>query len=572
MKRFSFFMAVMIILALLAACGQTAPELSEPSPAIEPVTEPAPYAEDPSMAHLTPNPVETSMPIYGSTLITGYWIPRSFDSHQKVAYGPTATLPVFNQLVMFDINYKETVPETIIGDLAESWEISDDGLSITFHLRQGVKWHDGVPFTANDVIYSMDKMNDVNRSAISDWFPAYESTEKLDDYTVMVHLKYPSAGFILALAQGESQIQALHLAGTDAQSADFMVGTGPFILTEFLTQVQLKFKRNPEYWKLDKYGNQLPYLNGMIYYHFAWKNTQEALVGRRMDMMGVMSGAGNIDTYEFILAGAPELLWQRRDRYTGSAIFLNLQKKILDDIRVRRAMGLLLEEENLIIGYAGDVMFGLPGAGILHPAYGLPEEEVAELMGWDKPYEERIAEAQQLMVEAGYPAGFEMDMMSAEAGSRGNTGATLIFAEALRKHLKIDASISSGLGTIEIEKRLEEGSYDTYTRTLEVPDPLQLTIYFGTEGYANHSRYSNPELDKILAELDHILDPDKRREAIWELERILLTDKAALPTGCFVPNFMPYYPYVKNLRWNYISYSNISRLEDVWIDESLRVK
>ncbi|MFH0941969.1 MAG: ABC transporter substrate-binding protein [Chloroflexota bacterium] len=570
MKKWSILVAVVTILAMLLGCGGKTPD-SNPITTSNNIITPTPTERTPSGAYLTPNPVETSMPVYGGTLIRGYWIPRTFDAHQKVAYGPTATLLVFNQLVMFDINYKETVPETIIGDLAESWETSADGTEITFKLRQGVKWHDGVPFTADDVIYSLDKMTDVNRSAISDWFPAYRSTEKIDDYTVKVHLKYASAGFMLALAQGESQIQALHLAGTDDQTTAFMVGTGPFILTEYLPQVHLKFKRNLDYFKKDKYGKQLPYLDGMTYAHFQWTRTTEMMVGRRLDILDTTTGAGRMDTYELLKTGAPELLWQRRDRYNGSIIIINMKNPPLNDIRVRRAMALLIKEDDLILAYAGDKMWGIPDSGILSPAWGLPKEEVIKLMGWDKPYEERVAEAQRLMAEAGYPGGFKMEALSAEAaGTR--TDATLVFVEALRKYLKIDTSVRAGMGTIEIENRLRENRYDTYTRTLDIMDPIQLTNFFGTGEFANYANYSNPELDKKLAELDYILDPDARREAIWAIERILLTDLPALPTGLFIPNFMPYYPHVKNIRWNNISYSNTNRLEDVWLDESLRVK
>ncbi|RJQ41040.1 MAG: ABC transporter substrate-binding protein [Dehalococcoidia bacterium] len=574
MKKWSIVIAVVMALALLLTACPAPPTSDNGTNGMPDITLPTDNTTKVvtlSGEHLTQNPVETQVPIYGGTLIRGYWIPRTFDSHQKASYGPTATLPVFNQLVMFDINYKEVVPETIIGDLAESWETRADGTEIIFHLRQGVKWHDGVPFSADDVIYSMDKMVDVTRSAISDWFPAYERTEKIDDNTVKIHLKYASAGFMLALAQGESQIQPLHLAGTDAQSAAFMVGTGPFMLTEYLTQVHLKFKRNPDYFRKDKYGNRLPYLDGMVYHHLGWTRTTEMMVGRRLDILDTTTGAGRMDTYNLIKDGAPEVLWQRRDRYNGSIIIINLNSKPLDDIRVRRAMGLLINEEDLIFGYAGSTMWGIPDSGILSPAWGLPKEEVIKLMGWDMPWDERVAEAQRLMAEACYPEGFKMNAMSAEAdGTR--TAATLVFVEALRKYLKIETDVSSGLGTIEIEKRLKDNRYDTYTRTLEVMDPVQLTNFFGTGEFANYANYSNPEIDKKLAELDRILDPDARREAIWEIERILLTDLPALPTGLFIPNFMPYYPWVKNLRWNDISYSNINRVEDVWLDESLRVK
>jgi peptide/nickel transport system substrate-binding protein len=560
-RKWSVLIAVVMTLALLLACGPAAPV--EPSLPADLHLEP----ETPSGAHLTPNPVEESMPIYGGTLITGYYIPRSFDGHQYAGYGPCAQLPVFNQLVMFDINYKECVPETIIGDLAESWEWSEDGKSITFKLRQGVKWHDGVPFTANDVIYSLDKMNDVNRSAISNRFPAYESTEKIDDYTVKVHLEYPSASFMTALAQGESQIQALHLAGTDHQIAEFMVGTGPFILEDFLTQVHIKYQRNPDYWKKDQYGNQLPYLDGMIYYHTLFIKGMDLLIARRLDLLGGMTGASRLDRYDKMSQGAPELLWQRRERYSGMQVFLNLNKEPLDDIRVRRAIGLVLDQKDMIIASRGDLRFGKLDTGLLHPSLGLPGEEVIKLMGWDKPYQERVAEAQQLMAEAGYPDGFELNMLTGESGD-----VSMTFADLLRKNLKIDADVNCNLGGIEVQKRIAENNYHTYVHFLELMDPVGLDVYFGSEGHANYSNYSNSELDKMLGELDHIIDPDERREAVWAIERLLLTDLVALPTGCFTPIFQPYYPHLKNLRWNNISYSNINRFEDVWIDESLRVK
>jgi peptide/nickel transport system substrate-binding protein len=529
--------------------------------------------ETPSGAYLTPNPVEESTPIYGGVLQYGIHLTRSFDAHQLVGYGPAGTLPTFNQLVMFDINYKETVIENIVGDLAESWETSEDGMEITFKLRQGVKWHDGVPFTANDVVYSLDKMTDVDRSAITEWFPAYESAEKIDDYTVKVHLERPSAGFMLALAQGESQIQSLHLAGTDDTSADFMVGTGPYILEEFLVRVHVKWQRNPDYFKTDQYGNQLPYLDGLIFYQLGGSGTNDMLVGRRLDIRSPVTGAATIDTYEYLSEGAPELLWQRREKDIGTAIFINTKHPPLDDVRVRRAMGLLLVQEDLIIGYAGDLMFGIPGQGILPASFGLPKEEIAKLMGWDKPLAERIAEAQQLMAEAGYPEGFKLNMVSLGALTRTQGSSSLVFAEALHKYLKIDAEVHTGLGGTETYKRLDEDNYDTFTGSVRVAqDPAYLNTYFGTGSYSNYSNYANPEMDKMLAEVDYIIDPDERREAIWAIERLLLTDLPALPTGCFIANIMPYYPHVKNIRWTDMAYSNVNRFEDVWIDESLRVK
>jgi len=336
--------------------------------------------------------------------------------------------------------------------------------------------------------------------------------------------------------------------------------------------VLLKWKRNPDYFKYDQYGNRLPYLDGIEFYQVGNASSNEMLVGRRLDLKSPMTGAATLETYEYLTKGAPELLWQKRLRDNSSVFYLNLNKKPLDDIRVRRAIALVMVPEDILIGYSGSAMFGIPGQGLLSPTFGLPHEEVASLLGWDKPYEERVAEAQRLMAEAGYPEGFKLNML-AMATVTGMSGATIVLADTLRKYLKIEADIQSGLGGTEVYKRIDENNYDVFTGELRIgQDPAFLKIYFGSGGYANYARYSNPELDRILEGLDRILDPDQRREAIWSAERILLTDLPALPTGAFNANFMPYYPHVKNMRWNDMSYSNINRLEDIWIDESLRVK
>jgi len=489
-----------------------------------------------------------------------------------MAYAPVGTLPTFNQLVKFSSDYKETVPENIVGDLAESWEVSPEGTEITFKLHQEVKWHDGTPFTAEDVLYSLDKINDVNRSAISGWFPAYESTKKIDDHTVKVHLTYPSASFMLSLASSYSQIQANHLAGIDDQSAEFMVGTGPFILEDFKVRVHLKWKRNPDYFKKDKYDNQLPYLEGIDFYQSNIANLNDMLLGRRIDIRSPFIGSTSSSSYNLLRDGAPELLWQKKYNDYGAAMYLNLNHQPLNDIRVRRAMGLVLDQESLIIGYAHDPMFGIPGQGLLNTSQGLPQEETAKLMGWDKPYAERVTEAKKLMAEAGYLNGFKLTMLGT-GSSASYAGANIVFADTLRKTLNINSEVIPGLSGMEIQNRLDEGAYDLYNKALTVGlDPAQLVTYFGTDGYDNNSHYSNPELDRILAELDRIIDPDKRREAIWEIERILLTDLPALPTGIFVPSFKSYYPHVKNPRWTDQKYSDICQFEDVWMDESLRIK
>ena len=567
MRRWAILAITLItsIVMVLTACGspQVAPSQTGETPSLVKTEKPV------QTGTLTPNPVETSKPVYGGTLSYATKFPASFDAHKKLAYSQSFFMPVFNQLIIYSLDYKETVAENLVGDLAESWEISENSTEITFHLRQGVKWHDGAPFTADDVVYSLDKMVDPNRSAISASFPAYQSAEKLDDHTVKVHLKYPSASFLTTLAEGEAVIEPEHLAGTNEQSVDFLVGTGPFKVKDYMSSVHVKFERNPDYFKKDKEGNQLPYLDGLTIYYALNQTVNDMLIARRIDFRGPTAGAATLSTYDYLSQGAPELLWQKLDLEDSAVMFLNTAHKPLDDLRIRRALGLIVDEESLIIGYSGDARFGIIDSGLINPALGLPKEEVVELMGWDKPYEERVAEAQQLMAEAGYADGFKMNILSDGSTTMNEGASTQIFADALYKYLKIESEVHVGLAPAELYKRRADDNYDLYTTSLHVErDPVKLAEYASTNGNANYSNYSNPEVDRILGELDRIFDPVERREGTWQLERILLNDLPMLPTGTFIGNLMPYYPYVKNLRWINMRYSNLVRFEDVWIDQS----
>jgi len=581
MRKWSFLIAVVMVFTLLLACGAPAPEpiptpTPEPIPTPTPTPEPTPtpVPEVPSeKAYLTPNPVEESMPIYGGILTTTSATPRSWDGHQNVGYGPSNQLPAFNLLITFDLAYKDQVAETLIGDLAESWEIDPDGTEIIFKLHEGVKWHDGMPFSAEDVVYSLDKMTDPNRSAISTRFPAYESAEAIDDNTVKVNLKYASAGFLIALADGDSTIQAKHLAGTDDQSMDYVIGTGPFIMTDYLIRVETKWKRNPDYFKKDKYGNQLPYLDGL---HFisAGAAGDDMFIARRTDVRQMVVSASNIQSFGKLFEGAPEALYIRKYNPDSRAFFLNLKHPPLEDIRVRRAMAIVLEEEHIIIGYAGDSTFGIVDTGLLHPSFGLPKEDLLTLLGWDKTIAERVPEAQKLMAEAGYPDGFKLNMLTYRSSggqqTTGYVGAALVFADALRRHLKIDAEVNALSGT-ERQRRLFEDNYDLYLGPLQVGvEPAQLVSYFGTDGDANWANYTNPELDKMLDELDRIIDPEKRTKAIWDIERLLLTDLPALPTGTYPVRNMFYYPHVKNLRFQNNTYGLWNNCAEIWFDLSLK--
>ena len=597
MKKLYVVLVMIVIIAAMVLPGcqppppPTAPPAPEkdkatpsapatPAPAPGPGTTPSPTVpaalvtpapEVPSkFAHLTPNPVETSKPVYGGTLKYAAGMSSNFDGHLKKGWWPMTGLPIFNQLLSYDLAYRDTLPENIIGDLAERWEVSEDGTEITFYLHQGVAWHDGQPFSADDVIYSVEKMMDPERSNIDGFFPAYESVEKIDANTVKINLTRASAGFIIALAGGYAVMQPKHLAGTDPETTDFAVGTGPFTLVYYDLGEHIVYQRNPDYFKKDQYGNQLPYLDGIENTNPAGQ-PNEKLVDKQIDIKGPVSWLLNLSSYQMVSTGAPEVKYALKSTDRETVMFLNMERWYLQDIRVRRALALMIDQEALVTAFSGHVMFGDTDIGVLQRSFGLPSEEVVSLMGWDQPFEARLAEAKRLLAEAVGENQIKLDMLSRVSTSAGPdasaSGANKAFAALLEEHLGIEVEITSLVSASEVTARVKAGDYDIYTAALDVEqNPVAIGDYFGSRGVNNWSHYDNIKMDLMLDEIDAILDPTERREHIWKIERKLLTDLPALPTGAITTSHVPYWPYVKNFRMMNMSYTNICSLEDVWLD------
>lgn len=155
--------------------------------------------------------------------------PPNYDAHTATtARVHIHSAAVFSGLVRTDPMKEAVTVENVIPDLAESWTISKDGKVYTFKLRKGVKFHDGKPFTAKDVKYSIDKYRDPKRSTFAAYVAPIDRVEIVDDYTIKMFLKQPYPEILLFLCQPYAAIQPEHLKDVDPRSTDFLVGTGPF--------------------------------------------------------------------------------------------------------------------------------------------------------------------------------------------------------------------------------------------------------------------------------------------------------------------------------------------------------
>jgi len=157
---------------------------------------------------------------------------------------------VFNNLVVFDPNQKENTLDDIVADLAESWSWNGDGTQLTFKLRQGVKWHDGKPFTAADVKCTWDllqgKVQDKLRlNAREAWWINLDQVTVDGDFQATFHLKRRQPSFLALLASGFTPVYPCHVPAS--QMRQHPIGTGPFKFVEFKPNQSIKVERNPDY-------------------------------------------------------------------------------------------------------------------------------------------------------------------------------------------------------------------------------------------------------------------------------------------------------------------------------------
>src|SRR5437667_6222883 len=190
--------------------------------------------------------------------------PASMSLHEEAtAATQRPMMGVFNNLVMFRQDVPQNSMQSIVPDLAAGWSWNEEGTELTLPLRQGVKWHDGQPFTARDVKCTWDMLvgksdEKLRLNPRKSWYRNLEEVTTNGDYEVTFHLKRPQPSFIALLASGWSPVYPCHVAPRDMRTHP--IGTGPFKFVEFKPNEHIKVTRNPDYWKPGR-----PYLDGIDY-------------------------------------------------------------------------------------------------------------------------------------------------------------------------------------------------------------------------------------------------------------------------------------------------------------------
>jgi peptide/nickel transport system substrate-binding protein len=437
---------------------------------------------------------------------------------------------VYNGLVKYNGDLQ------LVGDLAESWEISPDGLTITFKLRRGVRWHDGAPFTAQDALFTYQVMVDPKTpTAYAGDYKQVAKAEAPDDYTFRV--TYPKP-FAPALGSwGLAMLPKHLLEGQDitrSPLARHPIGTGPFRFKSWKTQDRIILTYNPDYFE----GR--PFFNGYI----SMVKPDQATIFMELK-------AGNIDRM-----GLTPLQYSRQTdypkfkrlfnkfRYTAFAytyLGYNLEDPKFKDVRVRQALTSAINKQEIIDGVL--LGMGVPATGPYKPGTWFynphvhdftfdPERAKALLAaaGW------RL-NAEGIQEKEGQP--FEFTILT----NQGNE-VRVRTAEIIQRRLR-EVGIKVKIRTVEwaafikdfIEKRRFEAVLLGWT-TGQDPDVFDVWHSSKTNpGELNFIHYQNPEVDRLLEEGRHTFNQEKRRACYFKFQEILAHDQPY--TFLFVPDALP---------------------------------
>ena len=437
-------------------------------------------------------------------------------------------LNIYDRLV--DIEVKEDGSSEIVPSLAESWEIGGDALTYTFHLRQGVKFHNGEELTADDVEYSFTRQLSVEGAVNTDFLAQIkgasqllegtadqlEGFETVDDYTFTITLSEPYAGFLACLSTPGCSIynrEATEAAGDQfGLDPSVTVGTGPFRLTDWTINDQLVLTRYEDYWKGP---SELP---GVVIRIVPDTETQR-----------MMFESGELDVVD--LDYLPDAVDDFTTRYpdqivsgprVGTTYFtMNQNIEPFQDVRVRKAVQMAIDRQAILdalYGGRGQVENGIYPHGLYGFNSSLPE------ITYDPE------EAKALLAEAGYANGFEMQI-AADSSASDATNQALEIIQAQLGEIGIQAEIQNMDESTWLATRNsgEMGSFmSTWTADYNDPDNFIYTFFGTPENTKLRSlNYSDTEVMERVQKARTIVDADERIAEYQALEEKIVTEDAA---------------------------------------------
>ena len=385
---------------------------------------------------------------------------------------------------------------SVVPGLAESWEISDDGLTYTFKLHSGVTFHDGTTMDADDVKFSLDRINaDDSANAQKALFSAISEVKVLDPTTVEIKLSEPNGNLLFNLAWGDAVIVAPESIDNIKQ---LPIGTGAFKFTSWTQGDNIMIEKNPNYWGT-------PAALDVATFKFISDPTAAfaAMMAEDIDVFVAFPAPENLPQFEAdprfqVLVGSTE----------GETILaMNNKQAPFDNVKVREAVAHAINRQAIIDG----AMFGYGTPIGTHfaphnPAY---VDETA-LSAFDPE------KSKALLAEAGFPDGFETTL-DLPPPSYARRGGEIIAAQLA------DVGITAKINNIEWAQWLEtvfKGKNFGLT-IVSHTEPMDIGVYANPDYYF---QYDNPDFQTLIAKLNKTTDPEMRTQMLGEAQKVIAED------------------------------------------------
>ncbi|WP_428675545.1 ABC transporter substrate-binding protein [Reyranella sp.] len=491
--------------------------------------------------------------------------PPSPSLHEEITVSVAVPfMAVFNNLVIYDQSIARNTFDSIRPELATGWTVSDDGLTVRFDLRQGVKWHDGTPFSSADVKCTFDMLMDkgevkLRRNPRGVWYENVEKVTADGDFQITFHLKVPQPSLLAFLAAGWTAIYPCHVP--PAQMRRHPIGTGPFKFVELKSNERVKLEKNRDYWKPGR-----PYLDGIEYSIISNRATRMlAFTAGRADM--TFPTDVTVPLLKDTMQALPTAQCTLRPLGVSYNLILNRDAAPFNDARARSAVALAIDRKAFIdITSEGKDLIG--GAMLPPPAgvWGVGPEALKDLPGYGGDIEASREKGRALMREAGYGPDKRLKIKVSTRNVASYRDLAVILVDHLR-HIYIDGELEM-IDSAVYFNRLYQKNYSLVLNatgsSLDDPDQHFVENY-GCAAPRNFNGYCNPELTALMSAQSRERDTDKRRAIVHQIERKLVEDTVrpiishTVAAGCMQPQ-------VKGLTLMSNSIYNGWRFEDVWLD------
>jgi len=475
-------------------------------------------------------------------------------------------MAVFNNLVMFDQAKKLNSTETIVPDLAESWAWDATKTKLTFKLRQGVKWHDGKPFTAKDVqctwnkLTGKDSADDFRRNPRAVWYQNVKEVTVNGDNEATFVLGRPQPSLLSMLASGYTPVYPCHVSTKDMRTNP--IGTGPFKFVEFRRGDAVRFVRNPDYWKKGR-----PYLDGIDWKVIENRSTRIlAFVAGEFDM--TFNADVTVPLLKDVIAQAPKAICELAPTGVSTNLIINPSMPPFNDAKVRKALALALDRKSMIdiLSQGKDVL-----AGVMLPppdgTWGMPPDKLATLPGYSADVEKSRAEGRKIMEGLGYGPDKTLKVKISTRNISIYRDPAVLLIDQL-KSIHIDGElevIDTSIWHAKVTRK--EYSVGLNLTGVGVDDPdVNLYENYSCNSERNLTQYCNKEVDALIDKQSQEPDVGKRKEIVWEIEKRLAEDLAR-PIIFYQRAATCWQPHLKDFVLHHNSIYNNWRFEDVWLDK-----